>query len=113
MKGEIKMPMDGLAEKLLHIKCGDTLYVFTSDKQTEVWASVMKKMSKTGHAAYMMDGRQMFIRHEPIFYSDRTGSDCYEWHQDGDRCKHEKRLYTIFPDGTKHYEVLDYTWRKL
>jgi len=96
--------------KLLLTRCGDTLFVYDDTTKQRVEQQIMRRMEK-GECVERPDGTKVWIEYEAVRDASKSGSACYIWDKSGNRCKHEKVMYTLHPLGVRARDVLKTVWR--
>ena len=76
------------------------------------FAKVRRNALAAGHQIEESDGTLIWRVTEEIHNADASGSDCYVWHDDGNRVRAERVEYTLHTDGRRERRVLRKTWSK-
>jgi hypothetical protein len=105
------MPNTKVNRLKMHMtRCGNTLFVYDDTTKERVEKQIMRRMEK-GETVERPDGTKIWIEYEAVRDASKSGSACYTWDKSGNRCKHEKVMYTLHPLGVRSRDVLRSVWR--
>jgi len=97
---------------LVSTQVGCTLMVYCANDADRMRQEMVKRAIRTGEAIYLPGGVRESYEWVPVFDIDKRGSDCYEWHQDGNRCRHEL-VRTVLQGEKIERTVIRTGWRAL
>lgn len=97
---------------LTSTQVGCTLMVYCRNDAERMRQKIVKRAIRTGEAIYLPGGVRESYEWVPVFDIDKRGSECYEWHQDGNRCRHEL-VKMVLRDGKAARTVIRTGWRVL
>ena len=88
---------------------GSTLHVFCGDNAAKVEADLRKQAIRTGETL-VKDGVKEYYDWVAIYDTSKSGSDCYVWHADGNRVKHNL-VHTIIRGDVQEKHIIKSAFR--
>lgn len=93
---------------LRSIKVGSRLFIFDRESEVKVTEQVNAYAIRSGEMIYRNDGVLVFYKWTPVENANQTGSNRFDWHDDGNRVRQALQRVTI----VKGHEPLCVTIRE-
>ncbi len=91
-----------------------TTYLHVGSNADQVYADLVKKAIRTGHAIGFPNGSREFYEWVAVYDPSKAASTGYVWKKgSGDLCKHELVRTVVDKDNNATKTVLKTAWRKL